>query len=46
MRDHALTLSTAALLGLSGIASYLLIYRFGRVLPGSVQLDKPFLQAR
>lgn len=46
MHNHALTPSTAALLGLSGIASYLLIHRFGRVLPASLQFGKPFLQPR
>jgi O-antigen/teichoic acid export membrane protein len=46
MHDHAFTFNTTVLLGLSGFASYWLVYRFGRLLPGSWQFGKPFLEAR
>jgi len=46
MRDHSLTLDTAALFGLSGFASYLLIHRFGRLFQRSLQFGKPSLQTR
>jgi hypothetical protein len=46
MRDHALTLNTAVLLCLSGLASYVLLYRFGRLFQGVLQFGKPFLQVR
>jgi hypothetical protein len=46
MRGHALTFNTAALLGLSGFASYVLLYRFGRLFRGSLQFGKPCLQVR
>lgn len=46
LHDHALTANTVILLGLSALASYLLVYRFGRVLPRTFQFGKPFLQPR
>jgi len=44
MYDHALTLNSVALLGLSAFATYLLMHRFGGPLPRSLQFAKPFLQ--
>lgn len=46
MRGHILTLNVAAFFALCGCASYLLLYRYGRLLPGSLQFGKPFLQPR
>ena len=46
VRDHALTLNTAILFCVFGLAGYLLMYGFGRVFPVAVQLDKSFLHAR
>jgi len=46
MGGHILTLNVAALFVLCGCASYLLLYRYGNLLPGSLQFGKPFLQPR
>jgi O-antigen/teichoic acid export membrane protein len=45
-RDRAFTFNTTVLLGLSGFASYWLVYRFGRLFPGSWQFGKPSLEVR
>ena len=44
-RDHALTLNSALLLGVSAFSSYFLMYRYGNVLPRSLPLSKLFAQA-
>lgn len=46
MHDRALTPNAIALLGFSALASYLLMHRFGRLFPRSLQFGKPFLQPR
>jgi O-antigen/teichoic acid export membrane protein len=46
VRDHTLTPITVALLCVSGLASYLLMHRFGRVFPWSLQFDRASLQLR
>jgi O-antigen/teichoic acid export membrane protein len=46
VRDHTLTPVTVVLLCVAGLASYLLMRRFGRVFPWSLQFDRPSLQLR
>ena len=46
LHDQTLTLDIAVLFGACGFASYLLAYRFGRILPRSFQFGKPFPQPR
>lgn len=45
MHDRTLTVSSLGLLVASGVATYILTYHFGNVLPRSVQLSKLFPQA-
>lgn len=44
LHDQPLSVGFASVLGISTVSSYLLIYRFGRLIPRSSQLEKLFLQ--
>jgi O-antigen/teichoic acid export membrane protein len=46
MRNQPLTVNTGALLALAGLASYLLMHRFGRLFPRALLFGKPSLQPR
>lgn len=46
LRDRALTAANVLLLVGAGFSSYLLMHRFGRLFPRSLQFGKPFLQFR